>query len=1046
MIHYSSQQQKTIDSRNKNVVVSASAGSGKTSVLVERLCRLVIDDQIPINEILAMTFTDDAANEMKARLKHRLSSLEPTPYILDQLALLETADISTIDSFCYKIVQRYYYQIPIPYAMALHVDNGSLRSQAFELAYERALISLEGERIAAMNRYFAAFNVSSETLFKAINRFLEMANAKADPKGWIESCKQEHADVKKWFLTFFQERVETMISIVQEMLDELDEMEFSKIKTYESNKELFEQKALYLKRCQDDLVQEEYDRFARDFIAYIDTTKRFPSTVNKKSFANIKKEFQSMESAITENLFDLRQFQDDQERTQPILETWCDLSILLMDYFQEEKERLQILDFSDMEHFAYRLLCIPTIQEQVKNQFKTILIDEFQDTNELQESIIQQIASKNNVFRVGDIKQSIYGFRQADPSIMIHHMEKEDENNETLVMSENYRSTKTLIDFNNTFYEKIMNLSFLDSRFLPSDRAMPGTSKQESSPQYPVRFLFSQYEPWAIEHENQKREAKKLHRAHRVDLIANDILKHHQAGVPYRSMCILTRTHGTHQALKDGLEAYGIPVLAEIDHGFYTNQAVQIILSCLQIIQDPNQDIPLMAALCSPIGQVDQATLSKIMIENDAPVSLFSKVRNESFMKELNAIFQWKKEPVATIVRKLYNFHNYYYLFTNGQDKTNLDLLLERASQYANPYDLNGFIELILQEADLDKTAEAFPYGKEEDVVKIKTMHHSKGLQFPIVYLLSDHERRDMEASSPILLDDHLGVSLRSLNDKGNVYRPSLSSIAFKTKKFHKEIEEEMRILYVATTRAEEELVIVDAIKSLDDYRYPLNTRALLQNQNYTGWLLHTFLTEPSSLFELEEVEELYERKIVQRKFMKNIPFQIFDQKVRSVESMTASGSKKQPQWSPVRMRINDRLKRGTMLHELVSTLPFPYQKDVLETKLTNQEDIQQILALNANPEYVGWMARKHIFECPYTVKKGNELIHGFMDLVVFEDKRTIILDFKSDYVNDEKELVSMYQKQLMIYKEAMELIEPNRTIVTYIYSFYLKKLIQIAC
>ncbi len=198
-----------------------------------------------------------------------------------------------------------------------------------------------------------------------------------------------------------------MISIVQEMLDELDEMEFSKIKTYESNKELFEQKALYLKRCQDDLVQEEYDRFARDFIAYIDTTKRFPSTVNKKSFANIKKEFQSMESAITENLFDLRQFQDDQERTQPILETWCDLSILLMDYFQEEKERLQILDFSDMEHFAYRLLCIPTIQEQVKNQFKTILIDEFQDTNELQESIIQQIASKNNVFRVGDIKQSM---------------------------------------------------------------------------------------------------------------------------------------------------------------------------------------------------------------------------------------------------------------------------------------------------------------------------------------------------------------------------------------------------------------------------------------------------------------------------------------------------------------------------------------------------------------------------------------------------------------------------------------------------------------
>lgn len=1043
---FSQQQTKAIHKRGKNIVVSASAGSGKTSVLVERLYSLVIDDHIPINALLAMTFTEDAASEMKARLKSRLSSLTPTPYILDQLALLETADISTIDSFCYKLVQQFYYRIPISYAMALHVDNGPLRNQAFQQAYKRAVDSFDAKRIVEMNAYFRAFHFDEDSFFRTIQRFLNIANSKADPHAWIESCKQSHSATLSWFYQFFKERISSMLDIVEEMQQEIEQMEFTKIKTYESNRDLFQSKHLFLKRCQEDLNDDHYETFTRDFIAYIESTPRFPSTINKVSFASIKKEFQELEKAISNCLFDLTQFEEDEKRNQPILETWCDLAILILQFFQEEKEKAQILDFTDMEHFAYRLLSDPLIQDQIRSQYEMILIDEFQDTNDLQESIIHQIARQNNVFRVGDIKQSIYGFRQAKPSIMIEHMNKKDDFNETLVLSENYRSSQTLIEFNNTLYKHIMNTTFLTSKFDEEDAAKPGTLAQQEEKQVPVRFLFTQYEPWAVDKNLSKIQARSLHRAHQVDLIAHDILDHHASGTPYRSICILTRTHGDHERLKEGLEAYGIPVLAEIDHGFYTNQAIQIVLSCLKAIYDPHNDVALMATLCSPLGKVNQEILASALMGKEAGSSLFSKIGKEKFMRRFYDLLAFRSLPIPSLVSKLFNYDNYYYLFTNGQDKTNLDLLLERAAQYPDPYDLAGFIQEIDQEADLDKTSEAFPYGKEEDVVKIKTMHHSKGLQYPIVYLLSAHEKRDMDAASPILLDDTLGVSLRGLGQNKRAYRPSIASIALKTKKFHDEVEEEMRLFYVATTRAEHELIIVDAIKSLDLYRSPLNARSLLQNQSYTGWLLHTFLTHPSPLFVVEEVKELHERQEVSKKKRWRPSMRYYSSSLESIDSKTASQSKKDVRWKEVKLEKNERMVRGTLLHEIVAVLPYPYQEQDIVRYDASKTDIDQILALNSNPIYREWMEEKHQFECAYTVMQDHHLVHGFMDLVVFEEKQTIILDFKSDYVQDEKELIDQYHTQLSIYKEAMTLIEPDKPIKTYIYSFFLKRLIPVVC
>ena len=1050
---FSAIQQKTIDSRNKNVVVSASAGSGKTSVLVERLCQLVLKDRIPIDSILAMTFTEDAAAEMKTRLKIKLNQEEKTPYILDQLALLETADISTIDSFCYKIVQKYYYQIPISYAMSQHVENGPLRQQAFEQAYERACAQLDPQAFSDLKLYFLAFSKQEEDIQKLIQSFLMIAGAKPNPNQWMKQVESVHSDVPFWFFQFFRERIQAMISMNEEMLDSINEIDFPKIKNYEDSVQLFTSKVQWLKNCLEKINLQNYEEFSNLFKQYIETTKRFPKSLNKHDFSQIGTEYKKLEKEITDCLFPVSLWKEDHTYTKSLLHTFIELSSCTRTFFQEEKKKIQILDFSDMEHFAYQLLQIPMIQEEMRNHYEMILVDEFQDTNDLQESIISCIERGNNVFRVGDVKQSIYGFRQAKPDIMKRHMEQMDDKNETLVMSENYRSNASIIEFNNDFYEKIMNSSFLESQFSKEDIAKVGTSQQKETKQYPVRFLFTQYAKWAANQDAKPslQAAAKLHRMHRVDLIAQDILKHHKQGVPYRSICILTRTHSEHEMLKSGLEAYDIPVIAEIDHGFYTNQAIQIIVSTLKTLNDPTDDIALTAMLCSPIGNVSQMQLSKACIQRNEEKSLYDHIKNYDFMSSFFEIYDHKHLSIPDLLCFLYNYHEFYYNHTSGQDKTNLDLLLEMASTYPDPKDLSGFIHLLEDEAGLDKTSEAFIYGKEEDVVKIKTMHHSKGLQFPIVYILSKTSTTNMDTRNPILFDEKLGVAMQSLTKNHRLKRESPATIAFRTKKFHDALAEEMRVFYVATTRAQQELIIVDCIKSLDSFSYPLNTRAFLQNRSYTSWLLHTYLNAPTRLFQLDEVEDLYERPEHKTNYRKSVPFKTYAQSSSSIESQTASGAKnKIVSWKPFSFSVNTGVLRGTLFHEIAAQCAFPYkEKEIVSFAKKrghelSKEDISQILALNEDLMYFDWMNHEHEFECSYIVQQDHAFTHGFMDLVVWFRQEIVILDFKTDYVQSEKELIEKYKSQLAVYKKAMAKIYPDKEIKTFIYSFCLTKMCEI--
>lgn len=1033
---FSIPQKEAIDIRNTNVVVSASAGSGKTAILVERLCQLVLKDHISIDSILAMTFTKDAAAEMKARLLSKLKEQPKTDYILQQMALLETASISTIDSFCLSIVQNYYYKIPISYTMSKQTASSAQTRIAFENAYKHAIQDLDLNSYTKLKMYFHSFGKTEEDIQKYIEDILAIINSKSeeDAKAWMENIQESYTclnpKIMEYALKYFHNHCLAMTEILDEVINQI-----SKPEDYEIKKE-------YLSKCLDTT---SYSDFKVQFELYLKNTIGFKKTIDKVDYSKYQTSFKEHETSIVENLFDEAFYLKDIQNHKDLVDTLFELTNKVKLYFQLEKKKMEVIDFNDMEHFAYQLLQDPMIKEEMYNKYQMILVDEFQDTNELQEKIIASFCHENNVFRVGDIKQSIYGFRQANPKIMQDWMEKEDTNNTPLLLQENYRSNASVIEFNNDFYSKIMNNELLGEQFKDIDIANVGTKGQMESPQYPVRFLYTEYK----NEDGNKATIKKNHNENRFDLIAQDIIEKHEAGMPYKSMCVLTRNHAPQEKLKAVFEAYNIPAMITIDHGFFTNPAIQIVISTLKALEDLTDDISLCASLMSPLFNISFSQIANCCIEKEKGTSLYTSIKNEDFMKSFFELYANKNKTITQLLQYIYAYNDFYYASTTIQDKNNLDYLLELAGQFENQNDIHSFVLQLSKDAMQDQTQEASLYGKEDDVVQVKTMHQSKGLQFPVVYILSQHEQRDKHGSSCILFDSTLGLSLKGLSLDYKLKYNSIYHLALQTKKELDDLAEEMRVFYVATTRPQKELVIVDTIESIEDFYSPLNAYTLLEDESYTGWLLHTYAHMSDSLVVFDKKQGLYERPLKVRQ--NNTPYALpkYSKGSKAFSSQTASGAKIKLDWKEVSLSKNMGTIRGTLFHEIVAQCAYPYQeKDIIAYAdsygyTLKDHDIKQILALNSDALYASWMKEKHVFEQSYIIEEKNQVVHGFMDIVIYKDNEIIIVDFKTDAVDNEQKLIDLYTIQLQTYKKAMKKLT-NLPINTCIYSFSLSKCIYL--
>ena len=1043
-------QQKIIDARGSNILVSASAGSGKTSVLVERLCQMVLKDRISVSSILAMTFTEDAAQEMKTRLKKRLEEEDQNdPYIKEQLTLLETASISTIHGFCLDLVQEFYYRLPIPYTMSRTVETGLKNEAALQSALQKAMLSVDPQAYAGLKLYLQAFSKSEEDLQKLILKLLDMAKTKPNPDQWLEQCRHVNPKTEDWFFDWFIFRMEALEEIFEEMANNMHELEFKKQGMQDEWIGIFSHKQQAVHQVLEYARAHEYAKLGNSFISYLETTGKFTPKINKVDFSLQQKASRDMEKEIAAALFTQEEYTAAQQSAAPYLNTLIDLARLTRDEFQKEKLKQQMIDFSDMEQFAFELLSMPDIASQIRERFQVILVDEYQDTNDLQEAIIQMAARKDNVFRVGDPKQSIYGFRQARPALMKDMMSSPGQDLQVMIMNENFRAKSNIIRFANEFFGELMNTPGMESQFSQTDIAHPGTEKQKELPQKPVRFLYTQYKGWqnpALE-KNTDVHARSYHRRYRYDLIARDILKRIEEGASFRDIAVLSRASTSHGALQEALEAYGIPVLSKARSGFYTNHAIQIVMAALKALNDPRNDIALMAVLCSPLGRTTQSAVISAAMNRSSTESLYDALINHPLMENFKKLMEYRNLPLGQLVERIYNFNDFYLRSTTSQDKTNLDLFLEKAALASESMDLETFLDQASLEENFNKTSEAMPFGRESDAVKLATIHSSKGLQYKIVYLLSEESNRDMEAGSPVVLDPDLGISMTALSENRHIKSRTSVHLAFEFKRFMEDQNEKMRLLYVAATRAEDQRIFVDALRDASDYAKPMSRQSILANKGFTSWFFHVYQNLRSDLVEFDEVTELSERPSGQNQKSQFYTPPKYKYDPVTIGSQTASAAKTVRQWKPFKPTSSANMDRGTLFHEIAQNVPYPYQESEVRAFALQKgysmraEDISQILFLNDNPDYRMLMAMDPVFECPYTVKEEGALYHGYMDMLCQDEDHIHILDFKTDRAFDMDTLKETYRKQLETYQRAMQAIQPDKKIHLWLASFHLKEI-----
>lgn len=1065
---WNKQQLAAIQTKEKNILVSASAGSGKTTVLVARLMDLVLKDHIAIDEILAMTFTEAAANEMKKRLAKELQDAwsnsqdeEEKAFLSRQLSSLSNAYISTIHSFCLSIIQKYYYMIGLDHERVNSImDNGAMvlyqqqaLQKALQIQYER-----KEDIFLTLCQMFSSRPEDQESLDAMIMQLATLASSKPDPDSWLDELLLAYQDIRHIedlpqaiYHNFF-EYLYVEEQRYEQALQHMDEIYRLKYPEEAKKIAVLETKLRALSTLREPIAQQDYEAFRSAFIAICHGI--IPTSPDKedKEYAKVRKQINDLEDRLLALLFREEEFMRDLHTLLPIITKLVEITKEYRKNYEAIKEKNKQIDFDDMEHFALAILDVndQAVAKIYRNTFKQIMVDEFQDSNDVQNALVMRICTENNVFRVGDIKQSIYGFRHAKPSLMKGLIDHKGIHDEVIYLSNNYRSKEMIVEFNNELFKLLMNMDGFDCSYSDQDDVATGVPAQKED-NVPICFH-------AIFHNEIKEDNDLILSKNemKASYIANQILAiKEKEQRKWKDFVVLVRGNARKDDMKSVFDELHIPYFIDIKYGFYQSNAVQIILSALESLYSPHMDIPFTATMLSPLFQRTNEELANVRLQKEKGQSYYSFYKQHPFpgfeqfeqLRELRNTLR-----LSEMLNALYNVNQYYELHTSIQEKTNLDLLYEKAVQFEeeNACGIPSFLSRIAQIKDA-QTAEAIPIGSDADVVRVMSIHQSKGLQFPVVFLWSTDRMTPIEFKAFCIADADQGIAMKAMDLPKRYVRTTIPRIAMEHKKDKEELEEEMRILYVATTRAQQQMHIVDCIQSMRDYQKPLTMSGVYDRGGYTSWILQSFLTHPSALFTIKEIHHLWKNNPVERK-------QTIYQEVKKYQkehvswkfsSATTLQSKEElPEFQP---KSTAGMSYGTKMHKMIEHLPSaPWTRETLLTcaqKLhiaLHEADLQTLLQLGEHSFFQSLFTMQTYHELPYMVKKDHEILHGFMDFVAINDQEIIIIDFKTDRLKDSSQFLQLYTSQLKAYQNAMQLLYPDKSCEPYIYSFHLQQMISI--
>ena len=895
------QQKNAIYATDGSVLVSAAAGSGKTAVLVERVINLVTRSENPIDvdRMLIVTFTRAAAAEMRQRISLALNSLlENDPYnpnLLKQKQLLYTASISTIDSFCSEIVREYFHALGVSRDFRI-ADEGELdvlRKTALDNTFNTFYSSDSDDFIALLDAFSS--KGGDVKLRETVLKIATFLSTQPFSEKWLENMLSNYGENSvaesiwgKIIIEYTKSTVHHAINLTQNSLKILE----NDVKLQNSFAPKIEDDLVYLDNLLKKLFSNSWNDICSAAFSFsagrLTPPKGYKDNPIKVAVANNRDEVKDAIKSV--QLYFANSEEEvlsEMKELQGLVSTLFDLVREYIKEFDALKSKKNVLSFSDIELLTVKLLAEPLddgyrktyAAYEISNRYDAVIVDEFQDVNDVQDLVFKCVSrEENNIFVVGDVKQSIYGFRQAKPQIFIdrkNSYKKFDEENPaypaTIILDKNFRSRKEVCDTVNFIFQNLMKKQSAQMDYTEDEMLNVGASYPKSSD---CDFEISLIEKSAFDDYNYaeieaRHIANKIHSMMKSGFLVKD--GDIQRKATYGDFAIILRsTKNTAQTYVKTLIDCGIPAFSENKENSFEAKEIKVVLNLLRVIDNPALDIPLLSVMCSPIFGFTADELSQIRADERysnlyAAVKKYS-TKSEKARKFLSQLEQLKNYSytcsVDDLIGKIYDTTAIGAITTavkGGEaPMRNLDLL----RIYARSFESNGYKTLSDFISYIDKLMEngtQLPAASSDsdslNGVRVLSIHASKGLEYPVCFLADTAKQfNKTDLRSDVLIDSVAGLGIKKR--EGICRYNTLPRLAVEIEISQNEIAEELRVLYVALTRAKEKLIAVCSKKNTEKYLSNLYSKIVFGNiiepysvvrcSSISDWLLLCALVHPS--------------------------------------------------------------------------------------------------------------------------------------------------------------------------------------------------------
>lgn len=889
------EQKRAIELKGRDLLVSAGAGSGKTSVMAERIIRRICDpvDPIGLDEMLIVTFTVAAAGELRERitsgLRERVALGDSSKFLIKQLDGIGSANISTINSFCLDIVRRNFAQLGLPASMRIidEAESDIINEEVMSDVLEGFFTNCSELGIKDFDLFCENFiNERDESLSSAFlsiyNKLLSIPEGinLLDEKSKMLSEIDGYSFFESPWGKVVSERVFSLYSYYKKVYESAidyftgdDVLEYNYLSPFQSDLDLIST----VVNNRDSLSYDDLRKMlsAHSFISL--GRKRLSGDMDRSKidfFKSIRNKFKEDNEALCKKTLLSMPAEKIPMLSRLTSEVICDLKTLLS-YFEEKlierKLNMGVLTFSDCERYALKLLISengdPTPAAlEYRDRFRQVYIDEYQDTNKLQDAIFSIISRPGSRFMVGDIKQSIYAFRSADPTLFVDYrdqwkpyVEGDLGTANSIFLSTNFRSSPRILKTVNSIFTPLFTVAGNINYREEDELIIPGTADPSVFDKVKIAVVSNNVISSDGESVPEEDDTSKLHRD--AAYIASEIARLSSEGESLSDIAVLVRFRSSMQDIETALKEYGIPYDSSSESSFFSTPEVRFVLSLLNVIDNPTREIHLAAVLSSPLYGMSSDELAVMRLEGEASDSLYDLVEksaNPKVKKFLRDLVIWREKanrlPTDKLIRWLYNEFSIINAASIGRKnstrilvKINCEKLYDIAriyesSSYKGVY---AFLEYV---ASLSKSGASVsaPLPLSENCVRIMTVHNSKGLEFKNCFIYAASKSLKKKGKSDdILFSKTLGFGMY-VREKNSPYRfdtPFRTAISCDNE--NRQLEEELRILYVALTRAKERLWIVGSVSKPGEFidravnaaRY-FEANTILTEQNYLFWVI----------------------------------------------------------------------------------------------------------------------------------------------------------------------------------------------------------------